>query len=95
MNIMDLAKLIAPECKTEIIGIRPGEKLHEVMIPKDDARRTIEYANRYIIQPEFAYWGKRFTNNGGKPVAEDFEYNSGENTWMLTPAEMREIIDNL
>ena len=95
MNIMDLAKVIAPECKTEIIGIRPGEKLHEVMIPKDDARRTIEYADHYIIQPDFDFWGRRFENNGGQAVPDEFEYNSGDNPWMLTPEEMGEIIRSL
>ena len=95
MNIMDLAKVIAPECKTDIIGIRPGEKLHEVMIPKDDARRTIEYADHYIIQPDFDFWGRRFTNNDGQAVPDEFEYNSGDNPWMLTPEEMGEIIRSL
>lgn len=95
MNIMDLAKAIAPECKTEIIGIRPGEKLHEVMIPRDEARRTIEYADHYIIQPDFHFWNRRFTNNGGQPVSDDFEYNSGDNPWMLTLKEMGEIVKNL
>ena len=95
MNIMDLAKVIAPECKTEIIGIRPGEKLHEVMIPKDDARRTIEYSDHYVIQPDFDFWGRRFENNGGQAVLDEFEYNSGDNPWMLTPEEMGEIIRRL
>jgi UDP-N-acetylglucosamine 4,6-dehydratase len=95
MNIMDLAKVIAPECKTEIIGIRPGEKLHEVMIPKDDARRTIEYADHYLIQPDFQFWGRRFTNKSGQPVPDEFEYNSGANPWKLTPEEMGKIIKNL
>ena len=95
MNIMELAKVIAPECKTEIIGIRPGEKLHEVMIPVDDARRTLEYPEHYVIQPDFTFWGKRFVNSVAKPVAEDFEYNSGDNPWQLTPEEMRSIIKNL
>lgn len=95
MNIMDLAKVIAPECKTDIIGIRPGEKLHEVMIPKDDSRRTIEYADQYTIQPDFDFWGRRFTNNGGNPVPDDFEYNSGTNPWKLSEIEMQEIIQNL
>ncbi len=95
MNIMDLAKVMAPECKTDIIGIRPGEKLHEVMIPKDDARRTLEYSNHYIIQPDFGFWGRRFTSNGGQQVPDGFEYNSGDNPWMLTPDQMREIIANL
>jgi len=93
MNLMDLAKAIAPECRTEIIGIRPGEKLHEVMIPKDDARRTIEYDHYYIIQPDFRFWGHRFNGNGGKPVAEDFEYNSGTNPRRLTVDEMRGIVN--
>lgn len=95
MNIMDLAKAIAPECKTEVTGIRPGEKLHEVMIPKDDARRTLEYDNHYVIQPDFYFWDRRFKNNGGQPVPEDFEYNSGTNLWQLTSDEMREIVENL
>jgi UDP-N-acetylglucosamine 4,6-dehydratase len=95
MNIMDLAKLIAPECKTDIVGIRPGEKLHEVMIPKDDARRTIEYADHYIIQPDFDFWGRRFASNGGQPVPSEFEYNSGDNRWILTSEEMDEIIKGM
>lgn len=95
MNIMDLAKVIAPECKTDIIGIRSGEKLHEVMIPKDEARRTIEYADHYIIQPDFAFWGRRFTSNSGKSVPDEFEYNSADNPWMLTSEEMGEIVKNL
>jgi UDP-N-acetylglucosamine 4,6-dehydratase len=95
MNIMELAKAIAPECKTEIVGIRPGEKLHEVMIPLDDARRTLEYSDHYVIQPDFSFWGRRFTNNEGKPVPEDFEYNSGSNPWKLTCDEMRKIVESL
>jgi UDP-N-acetylglucosamine 4,6-dehydratase len=95
MNIMELAKVIAPECKTDIIGIRPGEKLHESMIPQGDARRTIEFADHFIIQPDFDFWGRRFTNNGGQAVPDDFEYNSGDNPWVLTPEEMRGIISGL
>jgi len=95
MNIMDLAKVIAPECKTEIVGIRPGEKLHEVMIPRDDARRSLEYDNHYVIQPDFLFWGRRFHNGGGKVVPEDFEYNSGTNPWQLSINEMKDIITHL
>jgi UDP-N-acetylglucosamine 4,6-dehydratase len=95
MNIMDLAKAIAPECKTDVLGIRPGEKIHEVMIPRDDARRTIEYSDHYIVQPDFDFWGRRFTSNGGQVVSEEFEYNSGNNPWILTVDQMREIIKNL
>ena len=95
MNMMDLAKAIAPECKMKIIGIRPGEKLHEVMVPMDDAHRTIEYDDKYIIQPIFRFFGRRFKSNSGKPVPEGFEYNSGTNPWKLTIEEAKEIIANL
>ena len=95
MNIMELAIAVAPGCKTEIIGIRPGEKLHEIMIPRDDARRTLEYENHYVIQPDFHFWKSRYNSDGGKPVPEDFEYNSGTNPWKLTAEEMKEIIQGL
>jgi UDP-N-acetylglucosamine 4,6-dehydratase len=95
MKIMDLAKAVAPECKTEIIGIRPGEKLHEVMVPRDDARRALELDNCYIIQPDFRFFTRRFKNDDGKPAPEDFEYNSGTNTWWLTKEELNEMINNL
>jgi UDP-N-acetylglucosamine 4,6-dehydratase len=95
MNIMDLAKAIDPECKTEIVGIRPGEKLHEIMVTKDDARKTLEYKDHYVVQPDFEYWGHRCKENGGKRVAEDFEYNSGTNPWFLTIDEMREMLEGI
>jgi len=95
MNIMDLAHAIAPECDTEIIGIRPGEKLHEVMIPRDDARRTIEFEDYYIIQPDFGFWKRRYNGDGGKAVPEDFEYGSDTNHWRLTVDEMREMIGSI
>ena len=95
MNMMDLAKAVAPECKTEVIGIRPGEKLHEVMIPRDDARRTLQYPDHYVIQPDFIFWGRRFKNDGGEPVPEDFEYNSGTNSWWLTQEELKAMIVSL
>ena len=95
MNIMDLATAIAPKCKTEIIGIRPGEKLHEVMITKDDSRNTIEFDNHYVIKPEFRYFGRRFKNKGGRAVEPDFEYNSETNSWWLTVKELQKMIKNI
>jgi len=94
MNIMELAETICPKCETKIIGIRPGEKLHEVMIPNDEARRTLEYDTHYIIQAGFKFFEHRFSSNGGKPVAKDFEYNSGTNPWKLSIDEMRDLIKN-
>ena len=95
MNIMDLAKAIAPECEIRIIGVRPGEKIHELMIPNDEARKTLEFEEFYIMQPDFKFWSRRCTWNGGKQVHEDFEYSSGTNPWRLTLEEMKRMIKDL
>jgi UDP-N-acetylglucosamine 4,6-dehydratase len=92
MNIMDLAKAIDPKCKTKIVGIRPGEKLHEVMVPRDDAINTLEYQTFYLIKPAFQFFERRFCEDGCKKVADDFEYNSGTNTWWLTIDEMKALL---
>ena len=92
MNIMDLAKAIGQNCKTEIVGIRPGEKLHEVMVPRDDALNTLEYDTFYLIKPAFQFFKRRFCEDGCKKVADDFEYNSGTNSWWLTVDEMKTMI---
>lgn len=91
MNIMDLAKAIAPECKTEIIGIRPGEKLHEAMIMEDDARHTLEYDTYYVIQPEFPFWSKKFAD-GGKELPVGFEYTSDKNDEWLKIEDLRGLV---
>ncbi|MEN6349892.1 MAG: UDP-N-acetylglucosamine 4,6-dehydratase (inverting) [Syntrophomonas sp.] len=94
MNIMDLAEAIAPGCQTEIIGIRPGEKLHEYMISADDSRNTLEYEDYYMIQPDFVWWEKdRFlAQNGGKPLSEGFSYSSDQNSHWLTVDELRKMV---
>jgi len=95
MSIMDLAKAVCPECKTKIVGIRPGEKLHEVMVPMDEAAHTVESEDHYVIKPRFRYFDRRFSGDDCKPVAEDFEYNSGTNTEWLTIEELQEMVKNL
>ena len=95
MNMMDLAEAIAPDCKKEIIGIRFGEKLHEVMVPRDDARNTVEFEDHYVIKPQFMYFDRRFGETECTPVPDDFEYNSETNPWRLTVEEMRELISSL
>ncbi|MGV8081474.1 MAG: UDP-N-acetylglucosamine 4,6-dehydratase (inverting) [Syntrophales bacterium] len=95
MNIMDLAKAIAPDCPVRIIGIRPGEKLHELMIPRDEARRTLEFDSYYLIQPDFRFWEKRYISNGAKNPPEGFEYSSDTNPWRLSVEDMKEIIRGL
>ena len=95
MNIMDLARAIAPECETKIVGVRPGEKIHELMIPQDESRKTLEFDSFFVIQPDFKFWSRRCSWDGGSKVADDFEYSSGTNPWRLTLDEMRQIIREL
>jgi len=91
MNIMDLAKAIAPDCKTKVVGIRPGEKLHEVMISEDDARQTLELDDCYVIQPAFQWWSR--TNHAkGKAVPEGFSYSSDKNKEWLTIKQLQAMI---
>jgi len=87
MNIMDLAAAIAPDCKHEIIGIRPGEKLHEVMVPEDDARNTVELDDRFVILPHFDYsWLEEYKSSAR--CAENFRYGSDTNDRWLTREQL-------
>ncbi|NVL90344.1 MAG: UDP-N-acetylglucosamine 4,6-dehydratase (inverting) [Desulfobacterales bacterium] len=95
MNIMDLAHAIAPECQTKIVGIRPGEKIHEVMIPRAEARKTLEFDDFYVVQPNFEFWERRSSWNGGRQVPDDFEYSSDSNPQRLSVDEMRAMIEEL
>lgn len=92
MRVIDLAKAIAPECEIEIVGIRPGEKLHEAMIMEDDARHTVEFDTYYVIQPEFPWWSKKFAE-GGKVLSEGFAYTSDKNMDWLTIEELYEFAE--
>lgn len=93
-TITDLASAIGPECEQIEIGIRPGEKLHEVMISEDDARSTLEFQNYYIIQPEMSWWDPAQSAHLGKgePVPEGFRYSSETNTHWLNTEEIQDII---
>ena len=91
MKIMDLAKATCPECDTEIVGIRPGEKLHETLISKDEVRYIIELNDFYVIRHAFMSW--TYENwKGGIQVADDFEYTSDNNSMWLTMDELKEMI---
>lgn len=82
----EFASIIAPDCEIEDIGIRPGEKMHEIMIPSDDARHTLEYDDHYRIMPEF---GKTASETGGKKLPEGFYYSSDNNPMKLDPDYLR------
>lgn len=90
MNIMDLARSICPECEIRLIGVRPGEKLHELMISLDDARNTLEYDDYYVIQPDFQWWNREDyqEETGGREVGEGFSYSSDNNVLSLCKEEL-------
>ena len=97
MKVVDLASAMAPDLPTEIIGVRPGEKLHEVMCPADDSHLTLRFEDHYVIRPSIEFVGKKdFTTNGigekGKPVESGFEYHSGNNTEFLTTDQMKDML---
>lgn len=95
-NITDLAEAMLPGATIKEIGIREGEKLHEVMVTKDDYRNTYEFDKHYIIYPNFEWWdATRNNKNGGKAVEEGFEYNSGTNTEWLSVEQLREALKNI
>ena len=84
LRMTDLATFMAPTLPHRIVGIRPGEKLHEVMVTSDDARSTYEFDDRYIIEPAFAFWNRRrHEENGARPVDGDFYYSSDANEHWL------------
>jgi len=97
MRIVDLAKVMAPEAELRHVGIRPGEKLHEILVPKDEARNTLDHGNLYVIRPA-SYQFKPATppvvqGVPGKPVADDFEYASDSADDRLDGARLRAMID--
>lgn len=96
MNILELVQAIAPDCKTKVVGIRPGEKLHEVMIPEDDARHAVAYDQYFAILPAFSNWATEeyMSRNGGKPCPDRFRYSSDSNDRWLSVEQLRAMIDH-
>lgn len=95
MKMPDLAKAIDPNIKIKEVGIRPGEKVHEQMITKEDARNTIEFDEYYIILPEVDFENITHKYPHAKPVASDFEYHSGNNDRWLSVDDMKQLIEEL
>ena len=96
-KITDLASAMAPGAALKVIGIRPGEKLHEVMCPGDDSHLTLEFADHYVIRPTILFsipidHSRNVLGETGRPVADAFEYHSGTNPHFLSPAELRALV---
>lgn len=94
MRIIDLARAIAPEAEIEIVGIRPGEKLHEILITEDEARHSKEYEGYFVIEPELKFW-KKSNGNEGKPLPEGFRYTSDTNPQHLSVNDLHSMILSL
>jgi UDP-N-acetylglucosamine 4,6-dehydratase len=96
VRIVDLGTAMAPTVPQKIVGIRPGEKIHEVMCPADDSHLTLEFKDHFVIQPTITFndhsnsYTRNQLNEEGAPVVRDFEYNSGRNTHFLTVPEIVE-----
>lgn len=93
-RIADVAEAIGPKCKVEVVGIRPGEKLHEEMITVSDAMNTLEFPDHYVILPSMALWdtAKFAEERGGTRCARGYRYHSGENDAWIGPEEIRKLI---
>ena len=94
INITDIAKAVAPECKTHVIGIRPGEKMHECLVPADEAHRTLEFDDFFVIEP--TYHARKPDPDSylsqGRRCKDGFDYVSDSNPEWLTVSELRELI---
>ena len=88
MRVTDMAAALAPEAEIKIIGIRPGEKLHELLVTEDESRHAYEVDNGYVVMPEYASWELKVPDNA-KPLPGAFTYHSGENDWWLGVEELR------
>jgi UDP-N-acetylglucosamine 4,6-dehydratase len=92
MRIVDLAEALAPGTPREVIGIRPGEKLHEVLLTSDEARHSVDVGAQYVVLPEHPWWTASPRWMEGKPVDDQFAYASDSNDWWLTKEDLLELL---
>ncbi len=94
MRILDVADAVAPGCRVAEIGIRPGEKLHEVLISEDEARHTLELDDMFVVQPTHPWWSSE-SWTGGRALPEGFLYSSDRNDRWLAADELRALVERL
>jgi len=92
MRLIELAKAVAPECDAKIIGIRPGEKLHEILVSEDEARHAVETESMFVIQPAFPWWDAAAWQ-GASPLVDGFSYTSDNNSAWLTTEQFGSLLD--
>ncbi len=94
-KITDLAQAMLPGCEMPEVGIREGEKLHEIMITQEDSAMTYEYEKHYIIYPHYNWWGEERIIPGGRKVEDNFAYSSGTNTEWLSVEQLQELLSSM
>ena len=92
MKVTELADIIAPNVERRITGIRPGEKLNEILLTEEEARHAKEFENCFIIEPEHRFWSAKELT-GGKALLDNFSYTSNSNNWWLTKEEMKQLLE--
>ena len=95
MSLVDVARTLAPGAEWEMIGIRPGEKLHEELITEEEAPYTREFEDFYIVGSQQPFWDTAKMAAGGAHVASDFSFRSDTNSWWLRPGELQAVVDEL
>jgi UDP-N-acetylglucosamine 4,6-dehydratase (inverting) len=93
MKVINLADVIAPQAKREITGMRPGEKVHEILITEEEATHSQEFKDHYVIEPELPLWERDKLQ--GKPIPEGFTYRSDNNAWWLDEAGLARMLEEL
>jgi UDP-N-acetylglucosamine 4,6-dehydratase len=94
MSVIDIAEALAPDAERRIIGIRPGEKLHEVLLTEDESRHAVETETAYVIRPEYASWGMEPVREG-RPLPDGFRYSSDRNPDWVTVEQLRVMSDHI
>lgn len=95
MKMTDLAEAVAPGAEVNVIGIRPGEKLHEVLISEDESRTTVELEDMYVVQPAAALWFGHYWSEIGKPLQDGYHYASDNNTEWLTLEDIQKMVASI
>jgi UDP-N-acetylglucosamine 4,6-dehydratase len=93
-SVADIANVVAPNSKWETIGMRPGEKMHEILIPEDEARNVLEFDNHFVVQPIQSFWGNKIGILGGRSCPENFRYASNVNCESLDEEQLRELLSD-
>ena len=99
INVVDIVKVFGADLKYHVTGVRPGEKLHEVMIPAEEMRNAVDMGNYYIIQPNHHWWNvsefKKLVEMTGTPLVGFSEYSSETNPQKMSNEQLKKIIDNI